>query len=112
MDFQTLVNNLQTDTLDSLQLFRPELAICATIVVMLVVRLFNWGQKIDPFWIALIGSLAAFWYALPEGELDKLGDVGRHEIFTGMLVYDSLTVFFRMFLLAFAFFFVILVRMA
>ena len=40
-----------------------------------------------------------------------MGDVGRQEIFTGMLVYDSLTVFFRMFLLAFAFWFIILVRM-
>ena len=35
----------------------------------------------------------------------------RQEIFTGMLVYDSMTVFFRMFLLAFAFWFIILVRM-
>ena len=34
----------------------------------------------------------------------------RQEIFTGMLVYDSMTVFFRMFLLAFAFWFIILVR--
>ena len=111
MDFQSLVNNLQSNTVDSLQLFRPELAICATIVVMLLVRLFNVGQKLDPFWLALVGSFVAFWYALPEGGIDKLGDVGRHEIFTGMLVYDSLTVYFRMFLLAFAFWFVILVRM-
>ena len=51
------------------------------------------------------------WYALPAGGIDKLGDVGRQEIFTGMLVYDSLTAFFRMFLLAFAFWFIILVRM-
>ncbi|MEX2092343.1 MAG: NADH-quinone oxidoreductase subunit N [Pirellulales bacterium] len=111
MDFQTLVTNLQSNTVDSLQLFRPELAICATIIVMLLVRLFNVGQKLDPFWLALVGSFVAFWYALPEGGIDKLGDVGRHEIFTGMLVYDSLTVYFRMFLLAFAFWFVILVRM-
>jgi NADH-quinone oxidoreductase subunit N len=96
---------------DSLQLFRPELAICATIVVMLLVRLFNIGQKTDPFWFALAGSLVAFWYALPAGGLDKLSAVGRQEIFTGMLVYDSLTVYFRMFLLAFAVLFVILVRM-
>src|SRR3972149_6608924 len=111
MDFQSLVNNLQSNTLDSLQLFRPELAICATIVVMLLVRLFNVGQRIDPFWPAPIGSLTAFWDALPEGGIDKLGGVGRHEIFTGMLVYDSLTAYFRMFLLAFAFWFIILVRL-
>ena len=61
MDFQSLVDNLLSDTLRvSLPLFRPELAICATIVVMLLVRLFNWGQKIDPFWLALVGSLVAF----------------------------------------------------
>ena len=111
MDFQSLVTNLQTDTLASLALFRPELAICATIVVMLLVRLFNVGQKLDPFWLAIAGALVAFWYALPTGGIDKLADAGRHEIFTGMLVYDSLTVYFRMFLLAFAFWFVILVRM-
>lgn len=111
MDFQSLVNNLQSDTLASLQLFRPELAICATIVVMLLVRLFGVGQRLDPFWLALAGSFVAFWLALPTAGVDKLGEVGRHEIFTGMLVYDSLTVYFRMFLLAFAFWFVILVRM-
>jgi NADH-quinone oxidoreductase subunit N len=102
---------LQSNTLESLQLFRPELAICATIVVMLLVRLFNVGQKIDPFWFALVGTFSALWWALPAGGIDKLGDVGRQEIFTGMLVYDSLTAYFRMFLLAFAFWFIILVRM-
>ena len=111
MDFHSLVNHLQSDTLNSLQLFRPELAICATIIVMLLVRLFNWGQKLDPFWLAIVGSCVALWFAIPAGGLGKLGEVGRHEIFTGMLVYDSLTAFFRMFLLAFAVWFVVLVRM-
>jgi len=112
MNLQSLVNNLVTDTLDvSLPLFRPELVICATIVVMLLVRVFNWGYKLDPFWLALVGSIIALWYALPAGGLGQLGQVGRQEIFTGMLVYDSLTVFFRMFLLAFAVWFIVLVRM-
>ncbi|MGD9635634.1 MAG: NADH-quinone oxidoreductase subunit N, partial [Pirellulales bacterium] len=66
---------------------------------------------VNPFWFALAGTVVAAWYALPEGGLAKIGDVGRHEIFTGMLVYDSLTVYFRLFLLAFAFWFIILVRM-
>ena len=112
MSFQSLVDNLLSDTLQvSLPLFKPELAICATIVVLLLVRVFNWGAKIDPFWFALIGSAVAWWYALPTGGMSHLGDAGRHEIFTGMLVYDSLTVFFRMFLVAFAFWFMILTRM-
>lgn len=111
MDFQSLVNHLQSNTVNSLQLFKPELAICATIVVMLFVRVFTIGQKLDPFLLALIGAFIAFWYALPAGGIEKLGEIGRQEIFTGMLVYDSLTVYFRLFLLAFAFAFIILVRM-
>jgi NADH-quinone oxidoreductase subunit N len=107
-----LVSDLLVDTLkESLPLFLPELAICATIVVMLLVRLFRWGEAIHPFWLALIGSAVAFWYALPEGGVAGLGMIERQQIFTGMLVYDSLTVFFRLFLLGFAFWFVILVRM-
>ena len=118
MTFQTLVNNLTNDTLRvSLPLFRPELIVCATIVVMLLVRLFRLGDKLDPFWLALIGTLIAFFYALPGGGIQSMGDaiksfgeIQRQEIFTRMLVYDSMTVFFRMFLLAFAFWFIILVR--
>jgi NADH-quinone oxidoreductase subunit N len=111
VSLQVLVDNLSTDTWASLLRFKPELNLCATIVLLLIARLFRWTSKIDPFWLALIGSLVAFWYALPEGGLESLGSVARQEIFTGMLVYDSMTVFFRMFLLGFAFWFVILVRM-
>ena len=54
--------------------------------------------------------------ALRGGSRSRTGGIGasgRHapyptEIFTGMLVYDSFTVYFRMFLLAFAVLFVIL----
>jgi len=109
--FPSLVDHLIRDSLDSLPLFRPELVICATIVVMLLVRLLRVGEKLDPFWLALIGSLVAFWYSLPiTGEHGEWSAVARQEIFTGMLVYDSLTVFFRMFLLAFAAGFLVLVR--
>jgi NADH-quinone oxidoreductase subunit N len=114
MTFQSLINNLTNDTLQiSLPLFRPELIICATIVVMLLVRVFSFGYKLDPFWLALIGTFAAFYSALPTGGFHAIGaisEVHRQEIFTGMLVYDSMTMFFRLFLLAFAFGFIILVR--
>jgi NADH-quinone oxidoreductase subunit N len=118
MTFQSLVDHLMHDTLQvSLPLFRPELIVCATIVVMLVVRIFRLGEKLDPFWLALIGTLIAFCYSLPGGGIQSMGEaiksfgeIQRQEIFTGMLVYDSMTVFFRMFLLAFAFWFIILVR--
>jgi NADH-quinone oxidoreductase subunit N len=111
VSLQELVNKVIRDTLDtSVPLFLPELVICGTIVVLLLARLFRFTAWLHPFWIALAGSLVAFWYALPAGGIDALGEVGRQEIFTGMLVYDSLTVFFRLFLLAFAILFVVLVR--
>jgi NADH-quinone oxidoreductase subunit N len=120
MTFQSLIEHLTNDTLQvSLPLFRPELIVCATIVVMLVVRIFRIGEKLDPFWLALIGTLIAFCYSLPGGGIQSMGEaiksfgeIQRQEIFTGMLVYDSMTVFFRMFLLAFAFWFIILVRIS
>jgi NADH-quinone oxidoreductase subunit N len=111
VSFQALIDSLTNDTVRvSLPLFRPELIICATIVVMLLVRIFRFGYKIDPFWFALAGAAIAFYYALPSGGVQALGDIHRQEIFTGMLVYDSMTAFFRLFLLFFAFWFVILVR--
>ena len=112
MSLQTLVQKLIDDTVTtSLPAFYPELAICATIVVLLLVRLFRAGERIDPFLFALVGSAVAFWVALPEGGFAGLGEVERREIFTGMLIYDSMTAFFRLFLLGFAVGFVILVRM-
>jgi NADH-quinone oxidoreductase subunit N len=111
MTFQSLINNLTYNTLQvSLPLFRPELILCATIVVMLLIRVFRFGDKIDPVWFALVGTALAFYSAIPHGGIQAIGELHRQEIFTGMLVYDSMTVFFRMFLVAFAFWFVILVR--
>ena len=58
MNLSSLVDNLMSDTLQvSVPLFRPELAICGTIVVLLLVRLFRVGDHIDPFVVALVGSL-------------------------------------------------------
>jgi NADH-quinone oxidoreductase subunit N len=156
VSFQSLVNNLIGNTVDiSLPLFRPELVVCAAIVVLLLVRVFrwaegillilaiaglaaafgygwlassemwalsmatgvlllnrllHWGRDSDPFVLALVGAALAYWYAVPQGLLTEWTGVARQEIFTGMLVYDSFTVFFRMFLLAFAAWFIVLVR--
>ena len=112
MLFQSIVDNLISDTVQvSLPLFWPELTFCATIVLMLLVRVFNWSAKIDPFLLALAGSSLALWFALPQGGMSELANVERQEIFTGMLVYDSMTAFFRVFLAFFAVVFVVLVRM-
>ncbi len=112
MNFTTLVNDLLSNTLHvSVPAFWPELAICATIVVLLLVRLFRIGDRIDPFVFALAGSIVAFWYALPIVSEGHWTGVERQELFTGMLVYDSMTVYFRLFLLAFTIWFIVLARM-
>src|SRR4051812_17219719 len=112
MPFQSLVNNLTNDTLQtSLPLFRPELIVCAAIVVLLLVRVFRFGNLLDPFWLAVVGAGVAFYFAIPDGGIWSIGNAHRQEIFTGMLVYDSMTVYFRLFLLAFAVWFIILVRL-
>ncbi len=91
---------------------RPELwPLFIAACVLGLNRLFNLGRDSDPFILAMVGTALAFWYAVPDGVMSNWAGVERKEIFTGMLVYDSLTVFFRMFLLAFTFWFMILVRM-
>jgi NADH-quinone oxidoreductase subunit N len=103
----------------SIAAFRPELILCGTIVLMLLVRVFKFGQRIDAFYIALLGTLAAFLSGFPfnhlGGELPNYADpsaVTRMEIFTGMLVYDTFTVFMRAILLLFAVLFVLFTKLS
>lgn len=93
----------------SLGAFLPEIVICKTIVIMLAIRIFNFGKRIDSFYIALLGSLVALCVGIPwkhlgfgSFEADSPFFVSRMEIFTGLLVYDSFTVFLRAVLLLFA----------
>ncbi|MCC7475332.1 MAG: NADH-quinone oxidoreductase subunit N [Pirellulales bacterium] len=112
MNLPSLIQALSSDTLQlSLPRFVPELVVCATIVLLLVARIPRLTAWLDPFWLALAGVLIALRFAIPAGGLTELGTVERQELFTGMLVHDSMTVFFRFFLVAFAFAFIILARM-
>ena len=43
----------------SLGAFSPELCLCATIVLLLFIRLFKGGHKVDLFWVMLIGTVVA-----------------------------------------------------
>src|SRR5437763_9876649 len=85
----------------SLRAYLPELVLCLTILVLLAIRLPRWGWRVDTFWIALIGSIGALYYAAPWDYLSPTGiavdesnpaSVSRMEIFTGMLVYDTFSV--------------------
>ena len=109
---QQTVDSLLTNTVDtSLPLFKPELALCGTIVVMLLVRVFKGGQHIPSFLLALVGSITALCLALPTDGFASWQGLERQELFTGMLVYDTLTAFIRVFLLTFAVLFIVLSRL-
>jgi NADH-quinone oxidoreductase subunit N len=144
VEFFDFVNHLIVDTKgtaeglltwtpdSSLRAFAPELTICATIVILLAVRLFNWGDALDrilgrsvgvglSFIIALVGTLVALVLSAPLQHLTLAGagpewaaapDAAvRMEIFTGMLVYDPFTIFIRSLLLVFVVLFLCLSRL-
>ncbi|MEX2027095.1 MAG: NADH-quinone oxidoreductase subunit N, partial [Pirellulaceae bacterium] len=130
-EFHQLISRLIVDTKgltsgalsfapdSSVMAFAPELIVCATIVLMLLVRVFRFGQRVDVFYIALFGSLAALFAGFPlnhlQGESPAFTDPAaatRMEIFTGMLVYDTFTVFMRAVLLLFAVLFLIFTRLS
>jgi NADH-quinone oxidoreductase subunit N len=114
VNLQALIDALIHDTVrTSLPLFGPELTLCAAIISLLVSRVIPPLDRISPFAIALVGAAAALVAAVPEGGMgaDAWSAIQRQELFTGMLVYDSLTVFMRLFLTAFTVLFVILARL-
>lgn len=131
MSFQELLDNTITETTTrSLFQFGPEIALSVTIVGLLLVRLFSCDRWIKPYWVAFGGAIAAFvlswlqfyciqqgadkasthilagvfeWLNLIEpGETPTFGPAGTvGPFFTGLMVYDAFTVFFRVFLLLF-----------
>lgn len=112
MNFQTLVEQLLPTTRESCRGFAPELTLCVTIVLMLLARMPRGAHKLNSIWIALPGALVALWFAAPWLNLDPAAsDVGR-SIFDGLLIYDSLTVYFRSVLLLFLVLFLIFTRLS
>jgi NADH-quinone oxidoreductase subunit N len=93
----------------SLGLFLPEIVLCVTMVVMLLLRLFRLTRGIHSFFVAVVGCGIALALTQPNVLL-AAGGVERTEIFTGMLVYDGFTVFMRTILLSFAVLFLIFTK--
>lgn len=109
MNLHTLIDSLISDTLQkSLPLFGPELVLGATIVVLLLARVLPLLDRIPPVAIAFLGAVAALIAAVPQQGLASFGAIESQELFTGMLVYDGMTAYFKLFLMAFAVLFVIL----
>jgi NADH-quinone oxidoreductase subunit N len=111
VEIGSLITGAISDTLDvSLPLFRVELAIAATIVLMLLCRMLPVLRRADSALIALGGAGFALWYAwcdlrgLP-GSPWTLAEAAavpaRQELFGGLLVFDSLTAAIRLLLAGF-----------
>lgn len=109
---QSVVDNLVSDTLAvSLPLYWPELVLCATIVLLLFVKLFDRLSWFDPYYLSLGGSVLALACSAPVDGFAALGSSEPVELFTGMLVYDGVTVFLRLVLLLFAVLLLLLTRL-
>ncbi|HTM56346.1 MAG TPA: NADH-quinone oxidoreductase subunit N [Pirellulales bacterium] len=102
-----LIQALVSDTLASTAGFQGELTLCVTIVLILLLRIPRVTSRIDSFYVALVGSLVALYLAGPWHPLGQ-----SSEIFTGLLVNDSFTVYFRTLLFFFAVAFTIFTRIS
>jgi NADH-quinone oxidoreductase subunit N len=89
---------LQSQLTASLLYFMPETILCATVVLLLVVRLFPRFDRRHLGLAALLLTLTALAWAVG----DWLSNPTSTPLFTGMLVFDQFTASLRVFLLAFA----------
>ena len=109
MDLGSLLTGAISDTLDvSLPLFRVELTLAATIVLVLLFRMLPVLRWLDSGLVALGGVAFALWYAwcdlrglpgAPWPEVAAAAVPASREMFGGLLIFDPLTAFIR-FLLA------------
>jgi len=111
VDLGSLLTTTLTDTLSvSLPLFRTELALAATVVLLLLCRMLPVLRLLDSALVALGGVLFATWFAwvdlrgLPGSPWATAGMAAtplRQELFGGLLVFDSLTAYIRLVLAGF-----------
>ena len=108
----SLITGSLNDTLAvSLPLFRTELCLAATIVLVLFCRMLPVLRRLDSGLVALGGVCFALWYAwndlrgIPVAGLPHAGAAGtglmRQELFGGLIVFDSLTAYIRFLLMGF-----------
>jgi NADH-quinone oxidoreductase subunit N len=96
---QAMLDNLQRDC----RHFLPELILCGTIVLLLLLRLIRgfrtWHLGVETLVltvVALLMSMRQWW----DNTSTSAGAV-HYEMFGGLLIYDNFTVFLRLFLLGF-----------
>lgn len=99
MLFTELINSLITDTNQSILRFGVELCLSATIVLMLLMRLSGLDRIIPACLTATVGALVATFLAYKQFDALHAQDaVVTTQLFTGLLIHDSFTVYFRGFL--------------
>ncbi len=115
----TLLSGTLSDTLTvSLPLFRPELTLSATIVVLLLCRMLPLLRFLDSALVALGGAAFSLWYAwLDLQALPTLAEAattagGRTEIFSGLLVFDSFTAYLRCILAGFLVLYIVFTKVS
>lgn len=103
--FSRLLDDLIRETLNvSLPAFAAELVVCATILALLLGRLFETDRVLAPRWVALGGAVLALLVTLPQLTATFGGSVempGRQVFFAHMLIQDPLTVYLRVLLIGF-----------
>ncbi len=96
MFMQDWLADLQLNLQQDIFAFVPELVLCAGIVLLLFLRLFTGLNRFHLGSMALVFTMVGLGLAV-----DQWSSAGARDMFTGMLVYDKLTVFLRIFLLGF-----------
>jgi NADH-quinone oxidoreductase subunit N len=97
---QEMLESLESGLLRDLTNFQPELILCGTIIVLLLLRLFSMFNRWHLGAIALLGTV----FALFNSGLQWVNERGlmlREEMFTGLLIYDHFTIYLRLFLFSF-----------
>lgn len=98
--FSELINNLIEETVEhSLGYFAAELWLSGTIVVLLLARLFPIDRLIPTSILALAGGVIATFAAWTQlAEIQAYGQDFSQTFFTGLMVQDLFSVYFRLFL--------------
>ena len=106
-----LIDRLQSELGQDLLAFLPETILCGAIVLMLVLRLFQLFNHAHLGWLALAASVAAFavaaaqWFGspglTPQLSRNPATELLERQLFTGLLVYDSFSLFVRVLLFGF-----------
>ncbi len=123
MSFHDILQHALNQPLrDSLWAFRPELALCGGIVLILLARMLAPRWRAGPYYVMLLAAAAAVVLVLPAAgflhgtfggmTLKGIAVRGPAPLFTGLLVQDSFSVALRMLLLGFLLLFTLMTRIS